>query len=85
MRRSRSHTWPQQRSEIAYYDTSGALKKVHSTGFRASASRCRFGQDLAAKKRRRSVAVFPAPHQYFFPRDFSSNSLICGTDRGEAV
>ena len=20
-----------------------------------------------------SVAVFPAPHQYFFPRDFSSN------------
>jgi hypothetical protein len=28
---------------------------------------------LAAKTQGGSIAVFPAPHQYFFPRDFSSN------------
>jgi hypothetical protein len=28
---------------------------------------------LALKTAGGSVAVFPAPHQYFFPRDFTSN------------
>ncbi len=63
------------RSEIAYYDTSGTLKRrCTAPASRPSASRCR---SATARLRRRppggSVAVFPAPHQYFFPRDFSSN------------
>ena len=62
------------RSEITYYDTSGTLKKAHSTGFRAEREpvQVRY-RTLAAKTAGGSVAVFPAPHQYFFPRDFSSN------------
>ena len=62
------------RSEISYYDTSGALKTIFSTGFRQSASRSRSGTEHSRRRRPGgSVAVFPAPHQYFFPRDFSSN------------
>jgi hypothetical protein len=62
------------RSEIAYYDTSGTLKKVFSTGFRAEREpvQVRY-RTLAAKTAGGSIAAFPAPHQYFFPRDFSSN------------
>ena len=62
------------RSEITYYDTSGTLKKVYSTGFRAEREpvQVRY-RTLAAKTAGGSVAAFPAPHQYFFPRDFSSN------------
>ena len=62
------------RSEIAYYDTSGTLKKVYSTGFRAEREPVQVRhRTLAAKTAGGSVAAFPAPHQYFFPRDFSSN------------
>ena len=62
------------RSEISYYDTSGTLKTVFSTGFQAEREpvKVRY-RTLAAKTAGGSVAVFPAPHQYFFPRDFSSN------------
>ena len=53
---------------------SGALKTIFSTGFRAERQpvQVRY-RTLAAKTAGGSVAVFPAPHQYFFPRDFSSN------------
>jgi hypothetical protein len=62
------------RSEISYYDTSGTLKTIHSTGFRAERQPVQVRhRTLAAKTAGGSVAVFPAPHQYFFPRDFSSN------------
>ena len=62
------------RSEISYYDTSGALKTISSTGFRAERQPVQVRhRTLAAKTAGGSVAVFPAPHQYFFPRDFSSN------------
>ena len=62
------------RSEISYYDTSGALKTDVSTGFRAERQPVQVRhRTLAAKTAGGSVAVFPAPHQYFFPRDFSSN------------
>ena len=62
------------RSEIAYYDTSGTLKTIFSTGFRAERQPVQVRhRTLAAKTAGGSVAVFPAPHQYFFPRDFSSN------------
>ena len=62
------------RSEISYYDTSGTLKKGAQhrlpSGARAGAGPL---QDAGGEDRGGSVAVFPAPHQYFFPRDFSSN------------
>ena len=62
------------RSEIAYYDTSGTLKTVVSNGLRAEREPVQVRhRTLAAKTAGGSVAVFPAPHQYFFPRDFSSN------------
>jgi hypothetical protein len=62
------------RSEFAYYDTSGTLKRAFSTGFQPEREpvKVRY-RTVAAKTAGGSVAVFPAPHQYFFPRDFSSN------------
>ena len=62
------------RSEIAYYDTSGTLKREVHNGLQAEREpvKVRY-RTLAAKTQGGSVAVFPAPHQYFFPRDFSSN------------
>ena len=62
------------RSEIAYYDTSGTLKREIHNGLQAEREpvKVRY-RTLAAKTSGGSVAVFPAPHQYFFPRDFSSN------------
>ena len=62
------------KSEIAYYDTSGVLKREVHNGLQAEREpvKVRY-RTLAAKTAGGSVAVFPAPHQYFFPRDFSSN------------
>jgi hypothetical protein len=62
------------RSEIAYYDTTGTLRKVFSNGLQAEREPVKVRhRTLAARTAGGSVAVFPAPHQYFFPRDFSSN------------
>ena len=62
------------KSEIAYYDTSGVLKREVHNGLQAEREpvKVRY-RTLAAKTAGGSIAVFPAPHQYFFPRDFSSN------------
>jgi hypothetical protein len=62
------------RSEVAYYDTSGTLKREIHNGLQPEREpvKVRY-RTLAAKTQGGSVAVFPAPHQYFFPRDFSSN------------
>jgi hypothetical protein len=62
------------KSEIAYYDTSGTLKREIHNGLQAEREpvKVRY-RTLAAKTAGGSIAVFPAPHQYFFPRDFSSN------------
>jgi hypothetical protein len=62
------------RSEIAYFDTSGVLKREIHNGLQAEREpvKVRY-RTLAAKTQGGSIAVFPAPHQYFFPRDFSSN------------
>ena len=61
-------------SEVAYYDTSGALKREVHNGLQAEREpvKVRY-RTLAAKTAGGSIAVFPSPHQYFFPRDFSSN------------
>ena len=59
---------------IAYYDTTGEIEHVVSTGFDPERipAEVRY-RTLAAATSGGSVAVFPAPHQYFFPRDFTSN------------
>jgi hypothetical protein len=62
------------RSEVAYYDTSGALKREVHNGLQAEREpvKARY-RTIAARAAGGSVAIFPAPHRYFFPRDFSSN------------
>jgi hypothetical protein len=62
------------RTSAAFYDTSGALQHVTSDGLHAERMtvQARY-RTLALKTAGGSVAVFPAPHQYFFPRDFTSN------------
>ncbi len=62
------------KSQVVYYDTSGTLKREVHNGLQPEREpvKVRY-RTLAAKTSGGSVAVFPAPHQYFFPRDFSSN------------
>lgn len=62
------------RTEVAYYDTAGTLRREFSNGLQAEREpiKVRY-RTLAVKTAGGSLAVFPAPHQYFFPRDFSSN------------
>jgi hypothetical protein len=62
------------RSEVVHYDTEGVLRRTTSNGLQAERVpvQARY-RTLAVKTAGGSVAVFPAPHQYFFPRDFTSN------------
>ena len=62
------------RTEVAFYDTEGALRRITSNGLQAERVpvQARY-RTLALKTAGGSVAVFPAPHQYFLPRDFTSN------------
>ncbi len=61
-------------TRVSWYDTAGALRHDVSTGFDPERKpvKVRY-RTLAATTAAGSVAVFPAPHQYFFPRDFTSN------------
>jgi hypothetical protein len=61
-------------TRVAFYDTRGALQHVTHDGLRAERVpvEARY-RTLAVKSAGGSVAVFPAPHAYFFPRDFTSN------------
>jgi hypothetical protein len=62
------------RSEVVFYDTDGTLQRRFLNGLQAERVpvQARY-RTLALKSAGGSVAVFPAPHQYFFPRDFTSN------------
>ncbi|MEX2273296.1 MAG: hypothetical protein WD690_17630 [Vicinamibacterales bacterium] len=62
------------RTEVAFYDTDGMLRRPSLNGLQAERTpvQARY-RTLAVKTAGGSVAVFPAPHQYFFPRDFTSN------------
>ena len=62
------------RTQVSYYDTAGELVHVEATGFEPERvpEKVRH-RTLAVGTAGGSVAVFPAPHQYFFPRDFTSN------------
>ncbi len=62
------------RTELAYYDTEGMLQKHTTNGLQPERipAKVRY-RTLAVKTEGGAVAAFPAPHQYFFPRDFTSN------------
>lgn len=62
------------RTEAAYYDTDGVLQRTVLDGLHAERMpvQVRY-RTLALKTAGGSVAAFPSPHQYFFPRDFTSN------------
>ena len=62
------------RTEVAYYDTDGVLRYTTLNGLQPERTPVQARhRTLALKTAGGSVAVFPAPHQYFFPRDFTSN------------
>jgi hypothetical protein len=62
------------RTEVVHYDTEGVLRKTATNGLLAERVpvQARY-RTLAVKTDGGSLAVFPAPHAYFFPRDFTSN------------
>ena len=59
---------------LAYYDTEGQLQVESANGLQPERVpfKVRF-RALATAAGQGSVAAFPAPHQFFFPRDFTSN------------
>ena len=61
-------------TRFRFYDTAGELREVTSTGFDPERvpEKVRY-RTLVAAASGGSIAVFPAPHQYFIPRDFTSN------------
>ena len=62
------------RTPLAYYDTQGELQRETANGMQPErvAFKVRY-RALATAAGEGSVAAFPAPHQFFFPRDFTSN------------
>lgn len=62
------------RTRVLYYDTAGELQELVATGYEPERvpARVRY-RTLAVATDGGSVAAFPAPHQYFFPRDFTTN------------
>ena len=62
------------RTELAYYDTAGRLQQEIMNGLQPERIpvKVRY-RTLSVKTAGGSVAVFPEPHRYFFPRDFTSN------------
>lgn len=59
-------------SEITFYDTEGKLQTAHPNTSEKLPVQVRF-RTLAARAPGGSIAVFPAPHKYFMPRDFTTN------------
>jgi hypothetical protein len=59
-------------TEVAYFDTEGRLRNELSDGPERRPLAFRY-RTLAVRTAGGSIAVFPAPHQYFMPRDFTSN------------
>lgn len=59
-------------SRVAYYDTQGQLVVEPSGGSERTAVAVRY-RAIAARLANGSVVAFPAPHQYFFARDFTTN------------
>lgn len=59
-------------SEVTYYDTEGKLRVEHPNTSERLPVQVRY-RTLAARAQGGTVAVFPAPHKYFMPRDFTTN------------
>ncbi len=59
-------------SEVTYYDTEGKLRLEHPNTSEKLPVQARY-RTLAARAQGGSIAVFPTPHKYFMPRDFTSN------------
>jgi hypothetical protein len=59
-------------SEITYYDTEGKIRVEHPNTSERLPAQVRY-RTLAARAEGGSIAVFPSPHKYFMPRDFTTN------------
>jgi len=62
------------RSEITYYNTEGSIEQRMLNFFASERQpiQTRY-RTVAMRTANGAVAAFPAPHQYFMPRDFTSN------------
>ena len=62
------------KTRFAWYDTAGKLVRYAQQSFQPERvpEQVRY-RTLAVGTEGGAVAVFPAPHQYFFPRDFTTN------------
>ena len=62
------------RTPLAYYDTEGILRNETANGLQPERVpfKVRY-RALSTTSGQGSVAAFPAPHQFFIPRDFTSN------------
>ena len=59
-------------SPITYYDTDGKLQTVMTSGPDRRPAYVRY-RAIAAKLDGGSLAVFPSPHTYIAPRDYTTN------------
>ena len=59
-------------SEVTYYDNEGNVRIDHPNMSERLPVKVRY-RTLAARSEGGSVAVFPGPHKYFLPRDFTTN------------
>jgi hypothetical protein len=59
-------------TQISYFDTAGAVQTLRSTGPERNPLKVRY-RALALRTPGGTVVAFPPPHQYFMPRDFSTN------------
>lgn len=59
-------------ASIFYYDTEGRFRQVRGSGPERTPMAVRY-RTIAAQPSSGAIAVFPAPHQYFFARDFTTN------------
>lgn len=59
-------------SHVSFFDTHGDFRTIPSDGPERQPIAVRY-RGIAARMAHGSIAVFPTPHQYFFPRDFTTN------------
>lgn len=59
-------------TNVSFYDTTGAIRTVASSGPERIPERVRY-RSIASAPAAGAVAVFPPPHRFFFPRDFTTN------------
>src|SRR4030095_1075531 len=59
-------------TDVSYFDTEGEFRTVQPDGPERHPVSVRY-RALAARMGIGSIAVFPPPHRYFMPRDFTTN------------